>query len=209
MTSPCLLLHTLAGRFCAGLLFMSVPFVSVACSHLQYSPAPVVPAKQPLPYSATVTVGQVEAYTVRPGAVLTADPAMAHQVTSLSDVAAPSRADWEHAILRYLQARKTFARVTPPGPADVELIMHVNVYIDPSVDRQFREVYMARVDALVTDPRTRVVYLSFTGEGKSPRHDRDEAYQPVNQVVQAALNDLFGKMEQDSAMLRLGAGSGS
>lgn len=207
MTRPFLLSRILGGRLAVSLLVMVLPFSWAACANLVYSPAPVVPTNQPLPYSATVTLAQVEAYTVRPGAIMTPDPALAHQVTSLSDSAAPSRADWEHAIVRYLEARHTFARVTPPGQADVELVMHVNVYIDPSVDDQFREVYVARVDALVTDPRTHVVYLSFTGDGKAPRHDRDKAYQPVNQVVQAALNDLFGKMEQDPGMLRLGAGS--
>ncbi len=206
MTRPFLLSRILGGRLGVSLLVMGLPFSWAACANLAYSPAPVVPTNQPLPYSATVTLAQVEAYTIRPGAIMTPDPALAHQVTSFSNSAGPSRADWEHAIVRYLEARHTFARVAPPGQADVELVMHVNVYIDPSVDDQFREVYVARVDALVTDPRTRVVYLSFTGDGKAPRHDRDKAYQPVNQVVQAALNDLFGKMEQDAGMLRLGAG---
>lgn len=136
------------------------------------------------------------------------DPALAHHVTGVSHAVAPARADWEQAILRYLEARKTFARVTPSGPSDLELILHVNVYIDPSVDHQFKEVYVARVNALVADPRTHLVYSSFHGEGKEPRHDEDETYEPVNQVVQAALNDLFGKMEADPGMLRLGAGTG-
>jgi hypothetical protein len=81
------------------------------------------------------------------------------------------------------------------------------VYIDPSVDGHFKEVYVALVDALVTDPRTHVVYLAFTGYDKAPRHDREENPQPINQVVQTALNDVFGKMEQDSRMLALGAGT--
>lgn len=206
MTRPFLLSRIFGGRLGASLVLMGGPLFWAACSNAVYSPAPVVPTKQPLPYSAAVTLVQVEAYTLRPGATLTPDPALAHQVTRLSDSVAPSRTDWESAIVRYLEARNTFARVTPRGQADVELVMHVNVYIDPSVDDQFREVYVARVDALVTDPRTRVVYLSFTGEGKAPRHDREEASRPVNQVVQAALNDLFGKIEQDAGMLRLGAG---
>ncbi len=195
-----------ASRLGACLLMIIVPFLFVACTNLVYAPAAVVPTTQPLPLTATVTLPQVEAYTVRPGAILTADPALAHHVMRVSDSVAPSRADWEHAILRYLEARKTFTRVTPRPPADVELVMHVNVYIDPSVDEQFREVYIARVDALVTDPRTHAVYRSFTGDGKTPRHDRDPAYQPINQVVQAALNDLFGKMEQDPGMVALGTG---
>ena len=198
---PCMF----AGRLGASLL-MVVPLLVMACTSRVYAPGAVVPTQQSLPLTATVTLTQVEAYTVRPGAILATDPALAHHVTRVIDSAAPSRTDWEQAILRYLEARKTFTRVTPRPPADVELLMQVNVYVDPSVEDQFREVYIAHVDALVTDPRTHAVHLSFTGDGKTPRHDREQAYQPINQVVQAALNDLFGKMEQDPRMLALGTG---
>ena len=198
--------RTFASRLGACLLVIAVPSFLMACTNLVYAPGAVVPTPQPLPLTAAVTLAQVDAYTVRPGAILANDPALAHQVIRVSDSVAPSRTDWEHAVLRYLEARKTFTRVTSRPPADVELVMHVNVYVDPSVDDQFRAVHIAHVDALVSDPRTHAVLRSFTGDGKTPRHDREQAYQPINQVVQAALNDLFGKIEQDPGMLALGTG---
>ncbi len=189
------------------LTVMTAPLLLLACSQFVYSPAPVVPTKQPLPYSAKLALAQVEAYAVKPGATMIADPALANHVTGVSDGLGSARADWEQAILRYIDARKTFVRVTTAGPSDVDLIMHVNIYIDPGVHFQFNHIYVARVDAAVSDPRTHLALLSYTGHGKAvgevTRDGREDDQEPINHAVQMALNDLFGKMEQDSRMRRL------
>jgi hypothetical protein len=187
-------------------MLMAVPLLLVGCSKLVYSPAPVVPTKQSLPYSAALTLAQVETYIVRPGATMTPDPTLANHVTGVGDAVA-ARTDWEQALLGYLHARKTFVRVTTKDRADVDLIMHINIYMDPGLHFQFKQVYVARVDALVSDPHTHAMLLSYTGYGKAPLERREDNQEAINRAVQAGLNDLFGKMEQDSHMVRLGTGS--
>lgn len=180
-----------------------------ACSTFVYSPAPVVPTTQPLPYSATLTLIHVGAYTVQPGATMIANPALANYVTGVSQ-GMGARTEWEAAILRYLQERKTFLRAGASGRSDIELVMQVNIYIDPGVHFQFEPIYIARMDAAIRDPRTQVVLLSYTGQGKAygevTGDGQEDDRGPINQAVQAALHDLFGKMEQDTRMRRLGAG---
>lgn len=185
---------------CAGLL-------SPACSRFIYSPAPVVPTKQPLPYSARLALAHVGSYMVNPGAIHAMDTNMANHVAGESDHVASARDDWEQAILRYLEARKTFTQVSTRNPSDVDLILHVNVYIDPGATFQYRHVYVVRADAAMADPRTHLTLLSYTGTGKAfgevSRDGKEDDQEPVNQAVQMALNDLFGKMEQDGRMGRL------
>jgi hypothetical protein len=54
------------------------------CSGLVFQPAPVVPTNSPLPYSAKVRLSQVEAYLVKPGATMIADPHIENHVTGVS-----------------------------------------------------------------------------------------------------------------------------
>ncbi len=183
----------------------------VACSKLVFVPSAVVPTKHPLPYSARVMLDQVEAYTVKPGATMIADPVLSNYVTGFSDTVSSARADWEQAIIRYLEARRTFVRLTTGrSPADIDVVLHVNVYIDPSVHFQFKHIYVARVDATVQHPHTHVALLSYSGLGKAfgtlRREPGKDDQEPMNQAVQAGLNDLFGKMEQDAHLRRLGEG---
>jgi hypothetical protein len=177
--------------------------VLAACSKLVYAPAPVVPTPVTFPYSATVILEQVEAYTVQPGSTMIADPALADYVTGINKAVGSARADWEQAILRYLAERKTFKQVSTSGPSDIELVMHVNIYLDHSVHFQFKRIYIARVHAVVRDSQTHAPLVSYNGQGKAPQDRREDDQEPINQAVQMALNDLFGKMEQDSYMLRL------
>lgn len=192
-----------------GFILIALALFLSACSQIVYTPVPVVPAKQPLPYSATLTLTHAGAYTVQPGATMIADPVLANYVTDVSKDSG-ARAEWEESILRYLQARKTFLRIGTSGRSDIELVMQVNIYIDPSVHFQFKPIYLARMDAAIRDPRTHVILVSYTGQGKSYGHvsgdgqGSDEG--PINQAVQAGLHDLFGKIEQDTRMLRLGTG---
>jgi hypothetical protein len=55
------------------------------CSSLVFQPAPVVPTNSPLPYSAKVKLSQVEAYLVKPGATMIADPHIENHVTGMSN----------------------------------------------------------------------------------------------------------------------------
>lgn len=178
------------------------------CSQVVYSPAPVVPTKRPLPYTATLALDHIGGYMVKPGATMVADPSLANHVTGLSDALGSARSQWEQAVLRYMEARRTFARVSTTGPADIALVMHLNVYIDPGVLFQYRHAYVARADASVTDPRTHRVLLSYSGYGKAfgevRRDGHTDDQDPINHAVQMALNDLFGKMEQDGRMRQLG-----
>ncbi len=191
-----------------SLTLIGIPLFMLGCSQVVYSPAPVVPTKQAVPYSATLTLAHVGAYMVKPGATMVADPSLANHVTGVSDAVESARAQWEQAVLRYLEARKTFARVSTAGPADVDLVMHLNVYIDPGVLFQYRHAYVARVEVSVTDPRTHRMLLAYSGYGKAfgevSRDGREDDQDPINHAVQMALNDLFGKMEQDGRMRHLG-----
>ena len=65
------------------LMFMA--FLVAGCSGLVFQPAPVVPTNSPLPYSAKVKLSQVEAYTVKPGATMLADPHIESHGTGVSN----------------------------------------------------------------------------------------------------------------------------
>lgn len=72
------------------LIFMA--FLVAGCSSLVFQLAPVVPTNSPLPYSAKVKLSQVEAYMVKPGATMIADPHIENHVTGVSNSSeAPSR----------------------------------------------------------------------------------------------------------------------
>jgi hypothetical protein len=189
----------------SGFILISLALFLSACSSV-YPPVPVVPAKQPLPYSATLILTHVGAFTVQPGATMIVDPVVANYVTDVSK-GLGARTEWEESILRYLQARKTFLRVETSGRSDVELVMQVNVYIDPSV-HHFKPIYLARLDAAIRDPRTHVILVAYTGQGKAYGRGPDDGQRhdegPMHQAVQAGLHDLFGKMEHDTRMRRLG-----
>lgn len=174
-----------------------------SCSTLVFQPSPVVPTKDPLPYSAKVTLSQVEAYMVKPGATMIADPRLENHVTGVSSSLGSAKKEWEQSIVEYLAARRTFARLSTDAQSDLELALRLNVYIDPGVLFQFSHVYIARIDATLVNPRTGrpANYLGFgKSAGDVVRGGKEDDRGPINLAVQSALNDLFGKIEGDSRL---------
>ena len=179
---------------------MYVAFLVAGCSSLVFQPAPVVPTKSPLPYSAKVKLSQVEAYMVKPGATMIADPHIENHVTGVSNSLGDAKKEWEKSIADYLAARKTFTYLSTDSQTDLDLTMQLHIYIDPGVQYKFNHVYVVRIDATFTDPRTGQLN-SYLGLGKSAgdvvRGGKEDDQGPINSAVQSALNDLFGKIEND------------
>ena len=73
--------------------------------------------------------------------------------------------------------------------------MRLNIYVDPSIDSQFDRVYVARIDATLAESSGKRPLSRYIGLGKAAGDDDDQG--PINIAVQGALNDLFGKIEND------------
>jgi hypothetical protein len=178
-----------------------------ACQSLSFQPAPVVPTKQPLPYSARIRLADLAAYVVEPGATMGTDPRIANLVTPGGSVPALSQQKWEAAVLDYVTARQTFRRVTDNGPADIALALRVFVYIDPGLSIDYNHIYMARAEATISDPQSGRLLTQYTGLGKAigpvSRNSKEADQPPINKSVQAALNDLFDKLESDTRLASL------
>lgn len=169
--------------------------VTVSCSQVVYHPSPVVPTNSPLPYSATVRLIEIEAYSVEPGATMVADPRIENKVTGVRLPLSKAKKEWERSITEYLAARKTFTYLSTDSQTDLDLSMRLNIYVDPSVESQFNRVYVARIDATLAESPTKRPLSKYLGFGKAAGDDDDQG--PINLAVQAALNDLFGKIEND------------
>lgn len=178
-----------------------------SCANIVYEPAPVVPTKFPLPYSAKIKLTHIGSYIVEPGSTMIADPRIENHVTSTSNSLDNAKKEWEKSIAEYLVARKTFTYVSLDSQADVDVSLRLNIYIDPGTLFQYHHVYVARVDAVLTDPRTPAVVSSQQGFGKAfgevSRGGKEDDRGPINAAVQSALNDLFGKIENDSRLRHL------
>lgn len=181
-----------------AVLFGTFTSLLLACSQLVYQPAPVVPTTSPLPYSATIRLAEIEAYTVEPGATMIADPRIENKVTGVRQPLSKARKEWERSITDYLAARKTFTYLSTDSQTDVDLSMRLNIYVDPSVMSEFDRVYVARIDATLAEASTKRPVSRYMGLGKSSGDDDDHG--PINLAVQAALNDLFGKIENDQRL---------
>src|SRR5215475_10883068 len=181
-----------ARRWTSGAVLLPVAallLLSFSCSKLVYQPGAVVPTTSPLPYSATVRLAEIEAYNVEPGATMVADPRIENKVTK----------EWERSITDYLAARKTFAYVSTDSQTDLDLSMRLNIYVDPSVMSDFNHVYLVRIDATLVEGPNKRPLAKYVGFGKTTGED-DRG--PINLAVQAALNDLFGKIENDQRLRR-------
>jgi hypothetical protein len=185
-------------RTSGAILFGTSASLLLACSHMVYQPAPVVPTTSPLPYSATVRLAEIEAYTVEPGATMIADPRIEDKVTGVRQQLSKAKKEWERSITDYLAARKTFTYLSADSQTDVDLSMRLNIYVDPSVMSQFDRVYVARIDATVAESSTKRPVSRYMGFGKASGDDDDHG--PINLAVQSALNDLFGKIETDQRL---------
>lgn len=184
--------------------------LAAGCSNLVFQPAPVVPTHSPLPYSAKVKLLEIESYMVKPGATMIADPRIENHVTEISNSLGPAKKEWETSIANYLAARKTFTYLSMDSQTDLDLSIRLHIYIDPGVFFTFNHVYLARIDALLTNPRTGQPHR-YLGIGKSTgdvvRGGKEDDQGPINAAVQSALNDLFGKLENDPELRRSHDGS--
>ena len=171
--------------------------LTLSCSQFVYQPGAVVPTASPLPYSATVRLAEIEAYNVEPGATMVADPRIENKVTGIAQPLSKAKKEWERSITDYLAARKTFTYLSTDSQTDLDLAMRLNIYIDPSVESDFQHVYVARIDATLAEASGKRLLSRYAGFGKAMG---EEDHGPINLAVQAALNDLFGKIENDQRL---------
>jgi len=178
-----------------------------ACNHIVLEPAPVVPTNQPLPYSARVELTEVGVYLVQPGATMVADPRLQNHGTATVPSLERAKSQWEQAVLEYLAARKTFRQVVKEGSVDLSMTLRVFVSVDSSVSFKFNHIYIATVDGALRDPRNGRVLIEYVGKGNAfgevSRSGTDDDREPINLSVRAALNDLFGTLEQDKRLVYL------
>jgi hypothetical protein len=173
--------------------------LSLSCSKLVYQPGAVVPTPSPLPYSATLRLAEIEAFNVEPGATMVTDPRIENKVTGIAQPISKAKKEWERSITDYLAARKTFTYLATDSQTDLDLSMRLNIYVDPSVMSDFNHVYVARIDAILAQGSSKRPLAKYIGFGKTTGED-DRG--PINLAVQAALNDLFGKIENDQRLRR-------
>ncbi|SLM48314.1 exported protein of unknown function [Nitrospira japonica] len=173
------------------------------CHHQPFDPTPVVPASSTLPYSAKVKVSEVGTFEVEPGASMGADPQLQSRVSRTIPplLSTNDPTDWERATVKYLTTRKTFRSVVQEGTADLDLTLRINMYVDPSVGSGFSQIYLAVMDATLSDPRTGRSLMKYSGFGKMPGDEKDKG--AMERALHAALRDVFSKMESDKRLLTL------
>ena len=183
----------------------AIVWLVVGCSTPPIHPAPVVPTKSLLSYSAQVRLMEFAAYLVEPGATLRPVSNLRNSVIQADAAPAISAQAWDKYILDYATARQTFRRVVPDGPADVAVMLRLFIFIDPGAGFKFRHTYVAEADAVLKDARNGSRLATYTGFGKAfgevSRDSREDDEAPINKSVQEALNDLFGKLEGDKRNL--------
>ena len=85
--------------------------------------------------------------------------------------------------------------------------LRVFIYIDPGLEFKFNHTYVARTDAVLSDPQSGRTMTHYSGLGKAigpvSRGSQEDDRPPINRAVQAALNDLFGKIESDARLASL------
>ncbi|HJR76404.1 MAG TPA: hypothetical protein VJ805_05495 [Nitrospiraceae bacterium] len=176
-------------------------------ARVTFPPAPVIPTKRPLPYSAQVQVLQISAYSVQPGATLTTDPRTQNFIDPFGTVPPLSREEWKATVLDYVAARQTFRRTSTTEPSDLRLALRVFVYIDPGMADDFNYTYVTRGDADLIDPQNGRVMAHYSGFGKSfgpvSRTSMEADKFMLNRSLHSALNDLFDKIESDTQLASL------
>lgn len=181
-----------------------ISLILTGCAGVSFHPAPVVPTKQHLPYSAQVRLVELGVYAVEPGATMRTDPQLQNFVIHASSAPNLSQKQWEKAVLDYLTARQTFRKVVEDGPSDIGMILRIFVYIDSGVGFKFNHTYVARADATMTEPRTGRAVGNYSGLGKAvgpvSRGSKEDDEGPISKSVQAALNDVFSKLETDNRL---------
>jgi len=181
----------------------SILVLSAGCHRTPFDPTPVVPANSTLPYSAKVKVSEVGTFEVERGASMDANPQLQSRVSRTTPplLSTNDPTDWERATVKYLTTRKTFRNVMQEGTADLDLTLRINMYVDPSVGSGFSQIYLAVMDATLSDPRTGRSLTKYSGFGKVPGDEKDKG--AMERALHAAFRDVFSKMESDKRLLTL------
>lgn len=183
------------------------PPVQASLAPLTFPPAPVIPTKHSLPYSAQIQVLQISAYSVQPGATLTTDPRTQNFIDPFGTVPPLSREEWKATVLDYVAARQTFRRISTTEPSDLTLALRMFVYVDPGMADDFNFTYVTKADANLIDPRNGRVMEHYSGFGKAfgpvSRKSMEIDKFMLNQSLHSALNNLFDKIESDTQLASL------
>jgi hypothetical protein len=184
---------------------MGLVTLVIGCTTLTFHPSPVVPTKSPLPYTAQVRLTDLAAYMVEPGATLRTDLELQNAVTQAYSGPAMSAQEWDKAFVDYVVARQTFRKVVLDGRMDVILALRIFLFIDPGLGSKSKHTYIAKADAALKDPQNGRAVATYAGFGKAfggvSRNSGEDDEGPINRAFQAALNDLFGKLENDKRIL--------
>lgn len=186
---------------------VAVGLLLTACQPPSVHLTPVIPTQHPLPYSATIRLADLSAYAVEPGATLTTDPRLQNFVSPVKSGSSLSPEQWEAAVLDYISARQTFRRVNGKAATDIVLTLHVFVYMDPGVEFKFNHTYVAKTEAVLSDPQNGRAVTHYSGLGKAigpvSRSSPEDDQPPIEEAVRASLNDVFGKIESDARIASL------
>ncbi|HEY7532944.1 MAG TPA: hypothetical protein VH681_09235 [Nitrospiraceae bacterium] len=183
------------------------PPAQTALAPLTFPPAPVIPTKHHLPYSAQLEVLQISAYSVQPGATLTTDPRTQNFIDPFGTVPPLSREEWKATILDYVAARQTFRRISTTERSDLTLALRMFVYVDPGMEDDFNYTYVTKADANLIDPQNGRVIAHYSGFGKAfgpvSRTSMEVDKFMLNRSMHSSLNDLFDKIESDTQLALL------
>ena len=180
----------------------------LGCTKLVLDPNPVVPTRNPLPYTAHVELADAASYFVEPGATMIADPNIQNHVVGKEPGTIGVKTEWERAIRDYVAGRHTFAPALLQGAIpDLSVALRLMIYIDPGIEFKFNHIYIAKSEATVRDSRSGRVISTYSGFGKAAgevsRGGKEDDEEAVNQAVHASLDELFGKLETDLQVRRL------
>lgn len=188
---------------------LCIPLLTgLGCTKLVLDPNPVVPTRNPLPYTAHVELAEAASYFVEPGATMLVDPNLRNHVVGREPGTIGVKTDWERALRDYVAGRHTFAPALLQGATpDLSVAMRVFIYIDPSVEFKFNHMYVASIEATIRDSRTGRVVSTYSGFGKAAgevsRGGKEDDEDAVNRAVHESLDDLSGKLETDPQLRRL------
>ena len=183
------------------------PPVQTSVAPLSFPPAPAIPTKHPLPYSAQIQILQISAYSVQPGATLTTDPRTQNFIDPFGTVPPLSREEWKATVLDYVAARQTFRRISTTERSDLTMALRMFVYVDPGMEDDFNYTYVTKADANLIDPQNGRVMAHYSGFGKAfgpvSRTSMETDKFMLNRSMHSALNDLFDKIESDTQLALL------
>lgn len=158
------------------------------CTHkIHVAPSPPTVAETPIPYSVRVIVPflALKGADHMPGIALLQWPAK----------------DLRSAAISYIQQRRTFASAED-SPSDLTLIM--KAWLTMLSRGEYRYILRLETDIGPADrPAVKSYVVQKEAVGSSVRWVTDSDQDPIAQVVQAALDDLFTQIEADHALYRM------